>query len=148
MTDVPNFAGILDMPMEAIKAPGVLPTGTYRFLVDGEPKHEKAGQNNIDCYDFNLKPLEVVEGVDQDKLAEVLNGAPLSEKRIKYRLFVTQDSAYRLKRFLVNDLGIEPSTLRRMVPDAENKQVYAKLDHKYSKDGLTTYVNVVSTARV
>jgi hypothetical protein len=64
-------------------------------------------------------------------------------------MFVTEKSKNRLKKFLVDDLGIdEKISLSQAISEAMGKQVYAKLSHQSSKDGSTVYENVVSTAKV
>jgi hypothetical protein len=147
MADI-SFADILDMPVEEIKEPKALPPGTYLCVVDGQPEYAKVGQNQTDCVNFMLKPLQAQADVDQKQLAEVLNGAALSDKKIRYRLFITNESKHRLKKFLADDLGIEQTNFRQMVPEAMGKQVMAKLTHQASQDGTTVYTQVQSTAKV
>jgi hypothetical protein len=97
---------------------------------------------------FNLKPVQAGKDVDQAQLKEVLNGDALQDKKIRHRLFITNDSKHRLKKFLVDDLGVEPSNFRQMIPESMGKQVMVTLTHQSSADGTTVYTNVKSTARV
>jgi hypothetical protein len=132
-----------------LKDPVALPTGSYLCLVTApQPAFDKAGPNSTDCVDFTLSPQQAQEDVDQQQLAQALNGAPLNTKTIKHRMFVTPDSAYRLKRFLADDLGIEVTTLKQMIPEAMGKQVFVKLVHQPSKDQKTMFVNVSKTWHV
>ena len=147
MADI-SFKDILDMPVDEIKEPVAPPVGTYLTLVDGQPEYAKVGQNQTDCVNFKLKLIQAQGDVDQKQLAQYLNGGPLSEKSIRHRLFITNESKHRLKRFLVDDLGIEPSNFRQMVPEAMGKQVMAKIGHQPSADGTTIYGTVQSTAKV
>ena len=147
MTEM-SFQDILQMPIDEIKEPTALPTGTYLTIVDGQPEFAKVGQNQTDCVVFNLKPLEPMQDVDRKLLAESLNGAPLSDKKIRHRLFVTNESKHRLKRFLVAHLGLEGTNFAQMIPEAMGHQVYAKISHQSSQDGTTVYQNVASTAKV
>src|SRR5262245_44792711 len=106
MTDI-SFSEILDMPIVDIRDPVALPAGKYLCVVEGLPEIGKVGPRETDCVTFNLRPVAAQDGVDQDQLIATLNGASLSDKKIRHRLFITPDSVYRLKRFLIDDLGIE-----------------------------------------
>jgi hypothetical protein len=137
MTEIINFQDILNSPILDIKDPLALPPGKYLCTVEGVPEIGKVGQNGTDCVTFNLRPIQAVDGVDPDLLAVALNGASLKDKKIRHRLFITPESVYRLKRSLLDDLGIEPTNITQMLPDAMNRQVIVKLVHQSSKDGRT-----------
>jgi hypothetical protein len=145
-----SFQDILHRPIEEIRDPVPLPVGKYLCIVDGQYKFEKAGTKETDCVDFNLQPIQVVDGVDQDQLAAALNGEALRDKRIRHRMFITPDSAYRLKRFLIDDLGIAPTTLWQMLSETPGKEVIVKITHQPSKNknSTTVYANVESTEKV
>ena len=143
-----SFTDILDMPIEDIKEPKALPPGTYLTIVDGQPEYAKVGQNQTECVNFNLKPLQAGPDVDPSQLAEVLDGANLQDKKIRHRIFLTDESKHRAKKFLLNDLGLHPSTIRQMVQEAMGKQVMVKLVHQASQDGTQVYHQVQSTAKV
>ena len=147
MSDI-SFQDILSKPADYIKAPVALPVGTYLALVDGQPEFAKVGQNNTDCVNFNLKPIQPQGDVDQKQLLEALNGQSLQDKKIRHRLFVTPDSAWRLKQFLAEHLGIPVTNLGAMIPEAMGKQVMVTLGHQASQDGTQVYQVVKSTAKV
>jgi hypothetical protein len=146
MTDM-TFAEILDQPVNEIEAPKALPIGTYIGIIDGQPEFVKLGQNQTDAVQFNIKPLQAVK-VDERQLDEVLNGASLSDKKIQHTVWLTNDSKYRMKQFLVDHLGIPESSFRQMIPEAMGKQVVVELAHKNSQDGTRIYNVVKSTAHV
>jgi hypothetical protein len=122
--------------------------GTYLCQVEGQGVFGKAGVNETRCVDFTLAPLQAGVDVDQDALAQALNGAPLRDKKIRHRLFITEDSTPRLKNFLLNDLSLEPTNIRQMASEAWGKQVYVKITHTPSKNGKTIFINVDSTWKV
>jgi hypothetical protein len=142
-----SFLEILHKPIDEIKEPVALSAGKYLMIVDGPHQHAKAGAKETDCVDFNLKPIQALD-VDPNQLTQALNGEALQDKRIRHRLFVTPDSAYRLKRFLVDDLGIAPATIWQMLSEAPGKEVIVKITHQHSKNSATVYANVESTANV
>jgi hypothetical protein len=117
------------------------------IIVDGQPIYAQAGAKETHCVDFNLKPIQALD-VDPNQLAKALNGGPLSDKRIRHRLFITPDSVHRLKRFLLNDLGIAPTTISQMVSEAPGKEGIVKITHQHSKNSDAVYMNVESTEKV
>lgn len=143
-----SFQEILDMPADEIRAPQALPTGTYLGIIEGQPEFTKVGQKQTDAIDFNIKPLQAQADVDAKQLAESLDGTALSDKKIRYRVFVTNDSKHRLLKFLRDDLGIPVTNFRQMIPEAMGKQIIVKLSHQASADGTMVYHQVQSTAKV
>jgi hypothetical protein len=144
---------ILNQPLAEIKAPTPYPPGKYLCLIDGPPiATEKGGKNYIGTVDFQLKLLQAGEDVDRDQLEKALDGKNLSDQKpMRHRFFISEDpnSAWRLKRFLLKDLGIEGSTPNQTMPQAAGKQVWVKLAHQATKDGTTTvYANIVATEKV
>jgi hypothetical protein len=120
-------------------------------MVDGQPEFVKVGQNQTDAVNFNIKLLQAMK-VDDDQLDEYLNGSSLSDKHIRHRLFLTKDAVYRLKKFLVNDLGIEfdegKTSVGAAIPEAMGKQFVLELGHQSSQDGQQIFNVVKSTAKV
>jgi len=148
MADI-SFEDILNMPMEDAKPPQALPPGTYLTIVDGQPEFAKLGANQTDCVNFTLKPMHAGQDVDQKQLKEALDGQALQDKKIRHRLFITNESKHRLRKFLQDDLGISKELpFRQAIMESMGKQVYVKLTHQASQDGTTIYNNVQSTARV
>ena len=142
-----SFQDILHKPIEEIRDPVPLPMGKYLCVVDGQYKFDNAGPKQTDCVDFNLMPVQAVD-VDPNQLARALNGENLSDKRIRHRMFITPDSAYRLKRFLLNDLGIAPTNIFQMLSETSGKQVIVKITHQHSKTSDAVYMNIESTEKV
>lgn len=143
-----SFMDILNKPIDEIEAPKALPIGTYLCLVDGQPEQTTIGKNNTPCINFNLKPVQAGADVDRNELTKTLNGASLQDKKIRHRLFVTPDAAYRLKQFLIDHLGIDPKPISQMLPEAMGKQVYITLAHRSSDDGTQVFNEVKGTAKV
>ena len=144
-----SFTEILSMSLQEIKSPKALPVGTYLSIIDGQPNITQAGLNKTDCVIFNLKPIQAQDDVDQKQLAEVLNGEALQDRRIRHTMFVTDKSKHRIKKFLVDHLGIdETHSLRQSIDEAMGRQVLVKLTHESSKNGDAVYENVASTAKV
>jgi len=140
---------ILDMPLDDIKAPQALPIGGYLGMVFGQPIFEKVGEKQTDSVVFFIKPIQAQNDVDQEQLAKVLNGEALQDRTITHRIFVTDKSKHRIKKFLFDDLGIDgTSSLRQAINEAMGRQVLVKLNHQPSKDGSTVFENVASTAKV
>lgn len=134
-----------------IEPPKPIPVGTYLCIVDGQPTFLQLGQNKTDAVDFMMKIAQPMDDVDQSALAEfTAKGDVIAGKRIKRRLFLTEDSIFMLKQFLTDSLGIDETgkTLKQMIPEALGKQVYATVKHRSSDDGQRVFSEVASTAKV
>lgn len=142
-----NFTEILQQQSSTIERPKPLPVGTYLTIVQGPPTHSQVGEKQTDALDFTLAVMAPQTDVDQVKLLE-MGGA--QGKTIRHRLFVTDDSRWRLKQFLVEHLAIEEGskTLGELLAEAPGKQCYVTLRHRPAQDGSTVYAEVASTARV
>ncbi len=144
-----SFQDVLNKPAADVKPPEPLPPGTYLCLVDGPGEFGKIGKNQTDCINFKLKPMQAQGDVDPGTLQQSLNGASLQDKTIRHRLFITEESVWRLKQFLEH-LGIEEGTksLGEMIPEAQGKQVIVTLGHRASEDGTQVFQEVKGTAKV
>jgi len=143
MTD---FQDILNKPLTDIDRPKPYPVGTYTALVEGLPKFEKVGENQTNCVDFTLRFLSAGEDVDQAALQEAggING-----KTIRHRVFLTEDSAWRAKKFLADDLGIEGATnLTQLINQAPGRQCLITIRHRPAKDGSVVYSEIAQTAKL
>lgn len=144
-----SFTDILNKPADQIEAPKPLPVGTYLCLVEGQPEHKQMGKNNTDCFEFPMKFMQPGPDVDQEALLENLNGKSLQDRKLKHRLFVTEDSIWRLKKFL-EDLGIEIGSrgLGQVIPESMGRQVMLTIGHRASEDGTQVFMEVKGTAKV
>lgn len=155
----PNFESVLDTPSTEVSRPRPLPQGTYLCIVTALPRIDKSTQKGTEFSEYTLKTLEAADDVDEDELKLALtkgNGdvMPLSDRSVRVTFYHTEDSLYRLKKFL-NDLQIDGEdddgnvrTIGQMMQDVPNRQVYAHIKHAPSPDGETIYANVDKTAKV
>jgi hypothetical protein len=143
----PSFSDLLSKPAAEIEEPKVLPVGRYLCIVDSYKFVENFGKNNTNCVDFTLSPRQAID-VDSHLLSDALNGAALADKKIFYRMFVTPDAVYRLKKFLHEDLGVPLTTFNQMCPEAMGKQVIVTLAHRMSPDSTRVFQDVKKTERV
>lgn len=149
MSDDASFQDILNTPGSAIKPPKALPVGEYISVVDGQPEITKLGQKQTNAVIFPLKPMQAKESVDKNLLVEALDGKALQDKKIRHTIFVTPDSKYRLKQFLVDHLGLDADTpLGQLIPQAMGRQVVVTIGHRAADDGSTIYQEVKATAHV
>ena len=146
MTD---FQDILNKPVSDIERPKPYPVGSYVALVEGLPKFEKVGENQTNCADFTMRFISANEDVDKLALQEAggING-----KSIRHRVFLTEDSLWRAKKFLVDDLQIDDEggrkTLTQLINEAPGRQVMITVRHRPAKDGSVVYSEIAQTARV
>lgn len=146
MTASVNFADVLDQPVEEIKAPPPTPTGTYTFLVDGQPEFRDVttqnGQSKL--VKFECKILE-----PQGDLASDPNAVAAVGRKIKNEYWLTDKSAFILKRFLTEHLQLDGSgkSLRQLISEAPGQVFLGTLKlGKPGKDGVA-YTEFGSTAK-
>jgi hypothetical protein len=143
------FKEILDMQLTEIKSSQALPVGTYLCTVEGQPDIGPVGKNQTDCVTFTLRVRQAQPDVDETQLADVINGGALSDRTITHRMFVTGKSKHRIKKFLVDDLGLDPTqSLRQAIMEAMGKDVLVQLTHQIGQDKQTVFENVLTTRRV
>lgn len=143
-----NFQDILNKPMDDIKAPVPLPIGTYLCIVDGQPTIGELGKNKNTAVTFNLKFMQAQQDVDHAALMDALRGGSLSDRSIRYTLWVTDDAVWRLKTFLKDHLQIDATTPAAAIAQSMGRQVMVSVGHRASDDGSQIYMDVKSTAKV
>ena len=145
--NTPNFSSILDQPASEIERPKPLPVGTYVCVVAGLPRHDKSTKKQTPFVEFTLKPLQAQDDVDKEALEEM---GGLSERTIRATFYITEDSKWRLKKFLEEDLQIEvgDKTLSQMIDETPGRQCLAFLKHQASDDGQSVYAQLASTAPI
>lgn len=148
-----TFTSILDKPATEVDRPKPLPVGTYVCVVNGLPKFDKA-KTGTEYVEFQLKPLQPVDDVDDEALMSALtrgdgSSKALSDYTIRATYYLTEDSVWRLKKFL-EDLGIdsEGKSLRHMIDEAPGRQVAANLRHEASQDGQAIFARLKDTAPI
>ena len=143
-----SFSDILNRPASEVKKPPPLPAGSYICLVDGLFKERDF--NGTPIIEFNLKPVQAREDVNQTELAETGGLNRMLRHSIWLKNQAGDDTSYQLKRFLEDHLQISSAgkTLLQMAGECPGKQVLAVVKHTPSKDGTELFANVASTAQV
>lgn len=153
---MPNFSSILDRKPDEIEEPKPFPVGWYLVILQGQPQKGESSQKKTEYWDFPCKILAPQEGVSQEEI-EKFGGVQGKELkgRSGLRYYVTEESAYRLKEFLIDHLAIDPTasdgstkTMRMLMAEAPGKQCLVEIRHNPSQDGKRLYSEVNATARV
>jgi len=149
-----TFGSILDKPATDVERPKPLPQGIYHCVVDGQYREGTSSKKGTEFIEYTLKPVAAVE-VNDDELKASLTGAngsvkALTDKRLRLTFYLTEDSLFRLRDFLVNDLQITQGKkhIRQLIGEAQNRQVLVQVKHFPSDDGLSMFANIVKTAPV
>ena len=141
-----SFSSVLDTPAGDIERPKAAPVGSYVCVVQGQPKIDKSAKKQTEYVEYTLKPLEALDDVDEDALADW----GIKDKTFRITFYITEKSIYRLKEFLEHcgvDMDDEGS-MRQYIAEAAGKQVVAHIVHEASRDGGAVYANVKSTTAV
>ena len=153
---VEKFAGILDRPATEIEKPPALPPGTYLAIVKGLPRYDKSSKKQTDFIEFTLAIQRAEEDVSEKDLQAFLtkkdgSTRALTDINMKNTYYLTEDAAWRLKKFL-GDLGFdtddEEHTLREMCEQSTNCEVYISVKQRPSEDGKSVFAEIKDTAKV
>lgn len=142
-----NFSNILDAPAAGFERPPPMPVGSYICLIQGQPERGKSDKKQTDFIRFNLQFVQPLDDVDPEALEDI---GGYQGKNMPITFFVTDKSAYRLKEFLADDLGLdlEGKTFWAAAQEAPGSQVLISIRHKPTEDGKGVYAEIASTAAV
>lgn len=151
-----SFGSILDKPASEVERPKPIPAGTYRCLIKQRPRFDKSSKKQTEFVEFQLTPLEAGDDVDENDLKAALTKGDGSVKKltdvsIRATYYLTEDALWRLKKFLMDDLGIddlEEIGFRQGIDQALNREVIASVKHVPSDDGTAVFAQLASTAPV
>lgn len=153
-----TFGSILDKPPSEVERPKPLPAGTYVAMVKGLPRFDKSAKKGTEFVEFTMQLIEPYQNengeqdIDADDLADALtkpsgDTVPLSDRTMRNTYYLTEDALWRLKKFLVDDLGIdEGDSFRPMIDETPGKQCVLSIKHQASDDGTAVFAQVASTA--
>jgi len=153
---MPNFSSILDRKSSEVEEPKALPVGTYLVILQGQ---YQMGQSSVKKTDFIFFPSKILAAQEDVSQSEIEAFGGVQGKELKGRqglqFYLTEESAYRLKEFLVDHLGIAPTnpdgsekSMKEMCMEAPGKQVLAVVSHQPSDDGKRIFGNLAKTMRV
>lgn len=101
-----TFEEILNKKLVDISDPQSLPSGTYAAVVNGQYQQVTGKEKGTPGFVFTLSLIRPIAVDDMDDLAK-MGGA--SGKSVRYSIYVSEASEWRLKQFLGDHLGIEMS---------------------------------------
>ncbi len=146
----PNFGSVLDKPTDEIKRPPALPGGHYIFALKGLPRQDKSTKKQTEYVEFTAFPVQAQDDVDEDEMKAFVEAyGSIQEKVQKLTFYLTDNSIYRLKEFMIDDLKIEEEqSLRPMLEKTVGCQFLGHVVHAPSDDGKGVYANIKTTAPV
>lgn len=148
MADKPNFADLMNKPVEEAEKPKPVPDGTYLATI---MKHEfgTSAKKNTPYLRFDFKLIAATDDVDAELLEEVGGEEFLAKKVMRSDFYLTDDAMYRLREFLENalELNVSGRNFDDVIPEATNMQVLISVGHTISEDGQTTYANIDGFAK-
>ena len=144
MTD---FTALLEKPMNEIEKPKPLPDGSYLATLGQHEFGKAKNEKQTPFVSFKVMLNEAMPDVDADALTEALRGKQLTEVNMRpIEQYLTDDAVWRLKEMLQHARVEEGLPLGEAIQQAVGRQLVVVVEHKPSKDGTTTYANIVRTA--
>jgi len=140
-----DFASILNRPVDSAEKPKPLPAGEYMLLINKREFGESM-QKKTPYVRFHFTIQAPGPDVALDKLA----GIDLNKKSLRSDFYLTDDSLYRLRKFLEEDLKL-PSSGRpfaSLIEETVGKNVVASVIQSPSqKPGDDTIYNEINSFR-
>lgn len=139
-----SYKDLLKSRPQDIKAPLPIPPGPYKVKI-ASYEFSAAGQKKTECVNFSLRLLEPGDEID----AELLEAAKddLAKAKPNHRVYLTEDSLWVLKQFLVDVLHIpESDSFEEMLPLAVGKEFIALFEQVPSADDKDRMVSFVKKA--
>lgn len=146
MAETPNFGKLLDVAPTEVERPKPIPAGTYLCTVKGLPKFDKSSKKGTEYVEFTLVPVSAGDDVDEDELKEF---GGLKDKTIKDTYYITENSVWRLKKFLEDcglDVDNKKTTLRELIDETPNAQLNVIIKHEFGNDNVSVFARVAGTA--
>ena len=147
----PNFAGILDLPMNEIKEPALIPTGTYRAML-GQFKIDVAkNENQTPFCEYPVTLISPEGDVDETEFADFGGIAKLAKVKQRLTLYLTEDSLFRAKEFVANTLGLgeeDAPNLRIGFQAGVNQTILVTIGHRLDKKTNKPRAEITGTAPV
>jgi len=141
-----DFSQLLHSAAEDVKAPPVLPKGTYKIAVNAADPYELGTQSNEKKTPFCQVHFVVLEP-SSDVDTAGLDGIDLSKKKISTKFWTTPDALYRLtENFMAKALGLEfqtGETVLEVLQRIAGKEVYGFIDVIARRDEPGEFFNQV-----
>lgn len=154
MSDNTDFQSLLERPMDSFTKPKPLPEGSYIFGVKDHtftaPTAGSDGKTKSGFIEFTLIPKAANADVDENALAEMLDGNDITTKQVKKKFFVTPDALYRLTDFAVHcGQDVAGKAISEIIPQLVGTEVVGHIKHNISsRDPSQVFAELAQTAPV
>ena len=146
-----DFASILDLPLESIKEPALVPTGTYTAVLGTFKLDKSKGEKQTPFVEYPVALIEPQGDVDQEQFDEFGGLAKLSKAKLRLTFYLTEDSLYRAKEFVERTLGLgeeEAPSLRIGLQAGVNASILVTVGHRPDQKTNKPRAEIVSTAPI
>lgn len=151
-----DFRNILNKKVEDIKAPPLVPVGTYRARISKPAAFEEIAQGKFKVIDFMLLLVEPMMDVSQEELASYggLSAASVMRQRFMFSTEDTPEAAanvertlFNMKRFLCEHLGLQGDDMNQLVSQAQGNECLVNVGWRPDpKDPSIQYNDIKRTA--
>jgi hypothetical protein len=140
----PTFNAILDKRLDEIEAPTLLPRGTYLATIIDVNPDVVSREKKTPGVEFTFKLVNPIFVSDQQAL---IDAGGCDGREVKYSYWLTENSAFMLRNFLVHHVGIEMAdrSLRQAIGEARGRQVGVQLQHTLTKGNEPRQIHFVET---
>ena len=149
MSDELSFSEILDLPLDSIKEPALIPMGTYRAVLGQYRADKTKGEKQTPFVEFPCTLIEPEGDVDQESFEEYGGLAKLSKAKLRLTYYLTEDSRWRAKEFIERTLGLsgaEAASLKLGFQAGVGAEILVTIGHRPDQKTQKPRAEITATA--
>jgi hypothetical protein len=125
-----SFEEISQMNIDDIEDNVLVPKGTYLVLVNGMPEQGTSSQKQTPFWRFKFRPVEALQDVDRDQLAEC---GGLQAIEIDHSFYMVDKALPMFRNFLKDAIGLSNMSVTQAVAESTGKQCKIHVSHRPTK---------------
>lgn len=146
-----NFTDVLNLNLDDIQKPAVLPAGTYLALCEGEPQRKTVGKEDRPVASIRVKIIAPGDDIHPGDLAELPDG--VNGRVLFYTLWLSGDDMAKVKWDIKNTLqniGVdtEGKSGAQALAEVAGKQCYVTVTRRVNRETGEFVNDIRSFARL
>lgn len=146
-----NFTDVLNLNLDDISKPAVLPAGTYLALCEGEPQRKTVGKEDRPVASIRVKIVAPGDDIHPSDLAELPDG--VNGRVLFYTLWLSGDDMAKVKWDIKNaleNIGVDTSgkSIAQALAEVGGKQCYVTVTRRVNKETGDFVNDIRSFARL
>jgi len=146
-----NFTDVLNINLDDIQKPAILPAGTYLAMIEGEPQRKTVGKDDRPVASIRVKIIAPGEDIHPSDIAELPDG--VAGRTLFYTLWLSGEDMSKVKWDIKNTLeniGVDISgkSIAQALGEVAGKQCYVTVTRRVNRESGDFVNDVRSFARL